>query len=101
VVLLAVYAYAFGTYGASFFPEQDRGLWLHILITAVIVGLVVVNVFGARLVMRSENFFNVVKMLLLAAFIVGGLLTPMEWDRLGPQNFVTPLGLVAGPCSYS
>ena len=96
VVLLAVYAYAFGTYGASFFPEQDRGFWLHILITAVIVGLVVVNVFGARLVMRSENFFNVVKMLLLAAFIVGGLLTPMEWDRLGPQNFVTPLGLVAG-----
>jgi amino acid transporter len=96
VVLLAVYAYAFGTYGASFFPEQEHGFWLHVLISAVIVGLVVVNVFGARLVMRSENFFNVVKLLLLAAFIVGGLLTPMEWDRLGPRNFVTPLGLVAG-----
>jgi amino acid transporter len=96
VVLLAVYAYAFGSYGASFFPEQDRAFWLHALISAVIVGLVVVNVFGATLVVRSENIFNAVKMLLLAAFVVGGFLTPMEWSRLGPENFVTPLGLVAG-----
>ena len=96
VVLLAVYAYAFGTYGASFFPEQERGLWLHVLISAVIVGLVVVNVFGARLVVRSENFFNAIKMLLLTVFVVGGLLTPMEWSRLEPGNFVSPLGLVAG-----
>jgi hypothetical protein len=96
VVLLAVYAYAFGTYSASFFPEQDRGFWLHVLISAVIVGLVVVNIFGARLVIRSENVFNAIKMLLLVAFVVGGLLTPMEWSRLGPANFVSPLGLVAG-----
>jgi amino acid transporter len=96
VVLLAVYAYAFGSYGAGFFPEQDRGFWLHVLISAVIVGLVIINVFGATLVMRSENVFNAVKMLLLVAFVMGGLLTPMEWGRLGPENFVTPLGLVAG-----
>jgi amino acid transporter len=96
VVLLAVYAYAFGSYGAGFFPEAERGFWLHVLISAVIVGLVVVNVFGGNLVVRSENFFNVVKMLLLAAFVVVGLLTPMEWSRMGPGNFVSPLGLVAG-----
>lgn len=96
VVLLAVYAYAFGSYGAGFFPEQDRGFWLHVLISAAIIGLVVVNVFGTGLVVRSENFFNAVKMLLLAAFVVGGLLTPMEWSRFEPQHFVTPLGLVAG-----
>ena len=96
VVLLAVYAYAFGSYGASFFPEQDQGFWLHVLISAVIVGLVVVNVFGARLVVRSENFFNAVKMLLLAAFVIGGFVSPMEWSRLGPENFVTPMGIVAG-----
>jgi len=96
VVLLAVYAYAFGSYGAGFFPEPERNFWLHTLISAVIIGLVVVNVFGTDLVMRSENFFNIVKMLLLVAFIVAGLLTSMEWNRFEPQNFVTPLGLVAG-----
>jgi len=96
VVLLAVYAYAFGSYSAAFFPEQDRDFWLHLLISAVIVGLVIINIFGANLVIRSENFFNAVKMLLLAAFVVAGFLTPMEWTRLGPDNFVTPLGLIAG-----
>ena len=96
VVLLAVYAYAFGSYGAGLFPKGEHGFWLHVLISAVIVGLVVVNVFGGNLVVRSENFFNAVKMLLLAGFVVGGLLTPMEWSRLGPENFVSPLGLVAG-----
>jgi amino acid transporter len=96
VVLLAVYAYAFGSYSAAFFPEQDRGFWLHVLISAVIVGLVVVNIFRASLVVRSENVFNAVKMLLLGAFVAAGLLTPMEWTRLGPDNFVTPLGLIAG-----
>jgi len=96
VVLLAVYAYAFGSYGADLFPEQDRDFWSHILICAVIAGLLVINVFGTSLVVRSENFFNALKMLLLAAFVAGGLLTPMEWSRLEPENFVTPLGLVAG-----
>jgi amino acid transporter len=96
VVLLAVYAYAFGSYGATFFPAQDHGFWLHVLISTVIVGLLLLNVFGAKLVLRSENAFNAIKMILLLAFIVGGLLTPMEWSRLGPANYVTPLGLVAG-----
>ncbi len=96
VVLLAVYAYAFASYGASFFPAHESGFWHHVLISAVIVGLAIVNVFGASLVVRSENFFNAVKMLLLVAFVVAGLLTPMEWTRFGPENYVTPLGLVAG-----
>jgi amino acid transporter len=96
VVLLAVYAYAFGSYGAPFFPVEDHSFWLHVLISAVIVGLAILNVFGANLVVRSENAFNAIKMLLLLAFIVGGLLTPMEWSRLGPEHYVTPLGLVAG-----
>jgi len=96
VVLLAVYAYAFGSYGAAFFPDAQRGFWLHMLISGVIVGLVLINIFRAGLVIRSENFFNAVKMLLLVAFIVAGLVTPMEWTRLGPDNFVTPVGLIAG-----
>jgi amino acid transporter len=96
VVLVAVYAYAFGSYGASFFPAQEDSLWRHVLISAAIIGLVILNVFSTKLVIRSENLFNVVKMLLLAAFIVAGLLTPMEWSRLGPENYVAPMGLVAG-----
>jgi uncharacterized protein len=96
VVLLAVYAYAFGSYGSGFLPGQDRVFWFHFLVSAVIIGLVIINVFAANLVIRSENAFNAIKMLLLAGFIIGGLLTPMEWERLGPENFVSPMGLIAG-----
>jgi len=96
VVLLAIYAYAFGSYGAGFFPESDRSFWLHALSTGVVAVLVIVNALASELVIRSENFFNVVKLVLLAAFIAAGLATPMEWSRLGPDHFVSPLGLVAG-----
>jgi len=96
IVLVSVYAYAFGSYGASFFPELEREFWQHVLTSAVILGLVIVNVFGANLVLRSENIFNVLKMLLLAAFVVAGFLTPIEWTRLGPENFVSPMGMIAG-----
>ncbi|MEM7135637.1 MAG: APC family permease [Myxococcota bacterium] len=96
VVLLAVYAYAFGSYGASFFPKEERTFWLHALISSVIIGLVIINVFGTQLVIRSENFFNVVKMLLLTVFVVWGLATPMTWSRLAPAEFVSPVSLVAG-----
>jgi hypothetical protein len=96
VVLVAVYAYAFGSYGAAFFPAEDRAFWVHVLISAVIVVLVVVNVLGTGLVLRSENALNIVKMVLLALFVAVGLTTPMDWSRLEPENFVTPLGLVSG-----
>ncbi|MCA9103608.1 MAG: APC family permease [Planctomycetales bacterium] len=96
VVLLSVYAYAFGSYAASFFPEPVRATALHTLITGVVVGLAALNYFGADLVVRSENFFNAVKMLLLAVFVVVGLCTPMEWGRAAPDNFVAPLSLVSG-----
>lgn len=96
VVLVAVYAYAFGSYGACFFPEADRPFWTHALISGVIVGLVGVNALGGSLVVRAENVFNIVKILLLAGFIVAGLATPMEWSRLGTEHYVSPMGLVAG-----
>lgn len=96
VVLLAVYAYAFGSYGAAFFPVEDRDFWRHVLITTILVGLVLLNVFGGSIVIRSENIFNLLKMVLLVAFIIGGLTTPMEWERLAPTEYVSTMGLIAG-----
>lgn len=96
IVLVAVYAYAFGSYGANFFPEVDGVFWHHVLLSGAIVGLVFVNVFGGSLVIRSETLFNAVKMLLLAVFIIVGLFMPMEWSRLAPVNYVSPMGMIAG-----
>jgi len=96
IVLLAVYAYAFGSYAADFFPEASQGLWRHVLSSAAILGLLALNLLAARSVVRTENIFNLVKMLLLAGFVVVGFATPMDWSRLAPEHAVSPLGLIAG-----
>ncbi len=96
VVLLAVYAYAFGSYGARALGLGASAFWIHALTSGVIIGLVLVNVFASKMVIRSENVFNIAKLALLAVFIVAGLLTPMDWTRLGPEHAVTPIGMVAG-----
>lgn len=106
MVLLAIYAYAFGSYGASFLAKAGLGaerfdpeigkFWLHLLASAVIVGLVVVNIVSSQLVVRSENFINFVKMALLTVFIVGGLATPIDWPRLDPVFYPSPTTIFSG-----
>ena len=96
VILISVYAYAFGVYGARAFPAEDQLFWTHALITGVIVVLAIVNFIGAEAVMRSENAFNVTKLVLLGAFVVAGLVLPIEWARLAPAEWVPPEALFGG-----
>ena len=96
VVLLAIYAFAFGSYGASLFPKEDYIFWRHLLITTIIIFLCLVNYFGADLAIRSENLFNALKMIILAGFIVFGLFAPIEWSRLSTDNYLGPVAIVSG-----
>ena len=96
VVLLAVYAYAFGSYAAGLFAPADHVLWRHIFITAVLSLLALLNLVSGSVVVRSENLFNAAKLILLAIFIAAGFMTPIEWQRLAPENFVEPLALISG-----
>ncbi|MEJ2655996.1 MAG: APC family permease [Desulfobacterales bacterium] len=96
VVLLAIYAFAFGSYGANFFPQEMYRFWQHALITGIIILLTIVNLIGAHLVVRSENFFNLSKMLLLAVFIGIGLGTPLETGRFDLAAYVPVWGIISG-----
>lgn len=96
VVLLAIYAYAFGSYGASMFPKADYHFWQHTLITGVVIFLGIVNFFGADLAIKSENLFNALKMIILAGFVIFGLLAPIEWSRLSTDNYVAPFAIISG-----
>jgi len=96
MVLVAIYAYALGSYGASFFPPEQIDVWRHVIISVSIVLLTVVNVLGGSYVIRSENALNLTKMIILALFIIVGLCTPMTWQRLEPEHFVRPIAVVSG-----
>ena len=89
VVLLAVYADAFGTYAANFFPVDQRHYWHLGLRSAVIVLMALINLLGPTLVKRSEGFFNVGKLSILTLFVVVGLAgSGLTFSRLGPSDWV-------------
>lgn len=94
VILLAIYAYAFGSYGAEFL---GGGEWARrLLASGALVMLAALNFLAPRLVILSETSLNVLKLALLAAFIIAGLALPGNGARISPAQWVGPLPLVAG-----
>jgi uncharacterized protein len=82
VVLLSIYAYAFGSYAARLCGFSDLNFWRHAILSGVVVVLAFINFIGPELVLRSENIFNAGKLVLLAVFVVVGLATPMPHAAL-------------------
>jgi amino acid transporter len=96
VVLLAVYAYAFGSYAVALLAPADPNFWRHVFVSAVLGLLALLNLVSGSSVVRSENFFNISKMILLAIFIAVGFATPIAWHRFSPENYVAPMTLISG-----
>ena len=93
VVMLSLYAYAFGSYGASFFPASDQFFWKHVLISFVIVLFAVLNAVGVKFVGRAEEWIVGLKISILMIFIAVGLwsvnlhqVQPSMWTAL-PELF--------------
>ena len=95
VVMLSLYAYAFGSYGSTFFPDSMQAVSRHLLTSIIIVVLTMVNIVGAKVVGKSEEWIVGFKIAILLIFIGGGL-----WSlRSQPIQLTTgsnPLQLVAG-----
>lgn len=96
VVLVAIYAYAFGSYGSSFASSAHQNIYLHILINFIIIILIVVNLFDRKLAIPVENVFNIGKLILLGIFIATGFMTPMHWSHLSPSTYPSTITITAG-----
>ncbi|MDD5339053.1 MAG: APC family permease [Dehalococcoidales bacterium] len=95
IVMLSLYAYAFGSYGASFFPAASQPLWQHIFISAVVLLFTFLNILGARVVGRSENYVVGIKILILMVFLLAGLWS-IKAPNIAVSTWSSPLQLVAG-----
>lgn len=89
VVMLSLYAYAFGSYGSTFFPEAARPVWQHILISASVLAIAALNAFGAKIIGRAEDLIVGLKLAILLLFIALGIrgidtayLEPAAWSPL-------------------
>jgi hypothetical protein len=95
IVMLALYAHAFGSYGAQLFPAAHRGLWTHALISVVIVAITVLNLFSVRAIGAAERWIVAIKIAILAVFVGLGMVG-MDTHRLAPSEWAPWLPVVAG-----
>ncbi len=95
IVMLSLYAYAFGSYGASLFPAASQPFWKHVLITGSVVGITGLNLLSAKLIGEAEDWIVLIKLAILILFIVVGI-RGIDTARLAPSTWSSPLNLVAG-----
>ena len=73
IISLALYATAFGSYGATFFTTAPSPLLVKSLAVGSVLALTIVNAFGARWMGRSETLIVAIKVAILALFAGVGL----------------------------
>lgn len=96
IAIMAVYAYALAGYTQSYLPDALREMGTHLVSSAALVGLALVNFVGPGLVQKSESLFNIGKLAVLAVFIIGGLVLPgLDWSRLEPAAWASPMAIVS------
>jgi amino acid transporter len=95
IAMLSLYAHAFGSYGASFFPEAVQPIWQHLLTSGVVVLFTCLNFLGAKTVGKSEDFIVALKLAILFVFLGAGV-WGVSTQRLEPIAWSGPLQLVAG-----
>ena len=54
VIMISLYAFAFGSYGASFFPASEQFFWKHLFISGVILLFTGLNALGATFVGKTD-----------------------------------------------
>jgi len=95
VVMLSLYAFAFGSYGSQFFPAHLQPYAKHALISVVVVLLTGLNVWGSRAVGKSEEWIVGFKIAILFLFVMAGL-SGVQISRLQPSSWPHTLNLLAG-----
>lgn len=95
IVMLSLYAYAFGSYGASFLPSSWQPWSKHALITASVLGLTGLNMLSADLIGRAETWIVGIKVAILLVFAAVGAFG-IQTSRLAPAQWTGPMQLVVG-----
>ncbi len=95
IVMLALYAEAFGSYAAGLLPSALRGSAKHVFLSVVIVAIAALNVAGATTVARAERYVVGIKISILLLFVAVGL-AGISAPRLAPATWSSPAALVAG-----
>jgi len=95
IVMLSLYSYAFGSYGATFFSPESQVFWKHALITASIVAITGLNMLSANIIGKAESWIVGLKIAILILFVTVGL-KGIHTASIAPQSWSPPFELIAG-----
>ena len=95
IIMLSLYAYAFGSYGAELFSSGSNEFLKHILISGIVITITVLNIFSAKLIGEAEDFIVAIKLLILLFFCVVGF-WGIQTDKLTISQWSPATSLVAG-----
>ena len=95
VVMLSLYAFAFGSYASALITGHEVA-WLHKFLAAgVILFFVFVNLFGAYFTGKTEDIMVLIKVAILLFFIFVGLKT-FNPEHLKPVYWTSPVSIITG-----
>jgi len=95
IVMVSLYAHAFGSYAATFFPASQQAFWMHLLISIVVVAITGVNLLSADLIGKAEDWVVGIKLAILLLFVAIGS-QGIDPAHLSPQAWSGPIDLIAG-----
>jgi amino acid transporter len=95
VVMLALYAYAFGSYGSALILGKDVP-WLHDALAAgVITVFTLINLLGAVMTGKAEDIMVFVKLVILLIFAIAGYFT-IDWNHMATTEWMPLPSVAAG-----
>jgi amino acid transporter len=95
VVMLSLYALAFGSYGATFFPDAWQVTGKHVLISLAVLLITGLNLLNAESIGKAEDWIVGLKVGILLLFVGTGF-AGVKASQVAPGSWSSPLQLAAG-----
>ncbi len=100
VIMLALYASAFGSYAANLFKlTSSRIIDVHIYESAIVVFASIINYYSIKVVGKIEAYAVIIKLVILLLFVVVGLYGlsgNIYLSQLSVQNWESPIKILTG-----
>ncbi len=99
IIMLALYASAFGSYAPNLFKITGSSVDFHIYTTLIILIATFINYYSIKVVGKIESYAVIIKLIILLAFITFGLYGLIDNEnlvQLSVSNWEKPLSLLTG-----
>jgi amino acid transporter len=99
IIMLSLYASAFGSYAPNLFKLTGNGIDFHIYASAIVIIATAINYYSIKIVGKIESFAVIIKLIILISFVIigiYGLFGNPNLSQLSVSSWEAPLNLLTG-----